>query len=300
MATAYECRRSYLDVMLAQAAVDAARASLERLGIIARDVNHFFASGLADSVDVYEAALALERGREALSGARTLYRVALERLASMTGIESQEEIYPTEGLASPRPAALPETASIESRRPELEQLAHVERAATHATALSRSDYLPEIYAFGTYSVGRPNQDMFNNEWNDYLMAGVSLRWDYNLAGRTPKSVAAERRRAMAGEEARLALDEDLRLQSRTSLLRARRAYEAMLSTAEQLALARNRFRLASKRQQAGTLSLNHLLEMEADLTSLEEHYTASVVEYYLAETDYLYAVGSPRLFGGLQ
>ena len=64
-------------------------------------------------------------------------------------------------------------------------------------------------------------------------------------------------------------------------------------------IAELQYRKAKAKKEAGTISLNRLLEIESDYTGAEQTYQASIINYYLAETEYLYAIGSPRLYGGI-
>jgi outer membrane protein len=301
MQTAYRCRRAYLELLLAEALVRSTEASLRRLDAIARDVAVLHGSGLADSIDIFEAEIATERGRQALAEKQAMREIALANLRTLTGLSESEQLRPVDSVVPPdKPLAKPRDPSRPSERPEIEQLAHTARSAEHAVTLATADNLPSLGAFAGYSIGKPNQDLFNNDWNDYMMVGVSLTWDFNLAGATVRTRSAARERARSARSMEEGLLESLALQREIAVESAQRFYATMEHTGRQLELARRRFVLATERQKAGLLPVNRLIEMEDDLKSLEEQYRASIIDCYLAETDYFYSMGSTKIYGGLR
>jgi outer membrane protein len=302
MHTAYRCRRAYLELMRAEALLRSAESSSRRLSIIQQDVESMYESGLADSLDLFEAAIAVERGRQQIADKQALREIAEANLKTCTGLDAAEPLRAADQVPVPdRPLAEagPDAPPI-TERPELRQLAHVANAAEHAASIARAASFPSLAAFAGYSAGKPNQDLFNSDWNDYMMAGLSLNWDFNLAGGTIRSTSAASKRAEAARLMHMDLLEKLMLQSAVAVESARRAYATMGHSGRQLELARRRYALAAERQHVGLLPANRLIEMEDDLRSLEEQHRASIIECHLAETDYLYAIGSTKIFGGLR
>ena len=298
--TAYDCRRIYLQLMMAQSSVNIAGASLERVKIIEQDVRNLYDNGLADSIDVLEAALAVEKGRQVLNRQETVHKIAMASLYRITGLDRAGPIHPTENIQAPRePDFLSQQEPPEIKRAELERLRHLARAADFAASLSQAEYFPALGGFAGYSAGKPNLDMFNKNWNDYFTIGLTLNWEFNLGGKTGKSRAAARRRALSARMAEKELLDGLLLRYETAASNLEHAYCVIQISGREYDLAGRRFNLASQKQKAGRLSVNRLLEMEAELTATEQQYRASIIQYYLAEADYLYALGSPEIFGGL-
>jgi outer membrane protein len=301
MGTAYRCRRAYLEMLLAGALVRSAEASLRRLESISRNVGELHASGMADSIDIFEAGIAVERGKQALAEKQAMQEIAEANLKALTGLRESESVRPIDEVEPPgMPLSDGPDRWTPSKRPEVEQLTHLASAAEHAVAVATTDNLPSLAAFAGYSIGMPNQDLFNNDWNDYWMAGVSLTWDFNLAGATVRTRSAARERARSARLAREGLLESLALQREVAIESARKSYSTMEYTGQQLGLARRRFALATERQKAGLLPVNRLIEMEDDLKSLEEQYRASIIDCYLDETDYYYSMGATEIYGGLK
>lgn len=298
MATAYACRAAYLEALLSSSAVRSVGVSQERLRTIRRDVENLFTEGLADSIDVLDATLAVVRADQALAEQEVKHAVSITRLHALVGLEPTEPLTLTEPVEAPDRNRLAQAPS-EIRRPEVEQLGHLARAADYGVSAARADYLPSLGGFAAYSLGKPNQDLFENEWNDYLMVGLRLSWDFNTANRTGRLAAAAEQRAASAGAALDDLLDDLHIARETALEQVGHAYDTVERSARQLDLARRKFALARERGEVGTLSVNRLLEMEAELTAAEQQYQASLIGYYLAETHFLYTTGSPKVFGGL-
>jgi outer membrane protein TolC len=301
MGTAYRCKRAYLEMLLAEALVRSAEASLSRLEAIGRDVGELHESGMADSIDIFEAGIAAERGRQDLAEKLAMREIAEASLKTLTGLGESGPVRPVDDVVPPaKPLTDDLDQSSPSLRPEIDQLAHIARAAEHAVTVATADNLPSLAAIARYSIGMPNQDLFNNDWNDYMMVGVTITWDFNLGGATVRTRSAARERARSARLMEEDLLEGLALQREIAIESARRSYATMEHTGHLLELARRRFALAEERQRAGLLSVNRLIEMEDDLKSLEEQYRASIIDCYLAETDYFYSMGSTKIYGGLR
>jgi outer membrane protein len=299
MATAYTCRRTYLEAMLAGELATVAEASLARVRTIEQDVEALFQSGMADSVDVLDAAMAVKRAEQGVADQRVAYELALTGLRRQTGLPESQAIRFTEKIPLPSESIL-RPAEPPMGRPELERLERLANAANFMTSLSRADYFPSLGGFATYSYGKPNQDLFQNTWNDYLMVGLRLTWTLNLAGRSSLTTAAAAEKARAAKAAEKDLRDQLIRQYESALEQADYAFDTMKRAGRQSQLAHRKFALARQQQVAGTLSTNRLLEMEIEVSAFDRQEVASTIQFYLAENDYLYATGSKRVLGGIR
>lgn len=300
MAAAYRCRQAYLNLLVSQSLKKAAASSLERLDIIYRDVGHLYENGLADSIDILETELALESGRQMADRSQTDFINAAVLLARLTGLHENEEIIPTEPVSPPTKPAYPkpdESSIIE--RPELNRFDHVIGAADRAAGIESGAYLPNLNGFAGYSYGMPNRDWFNKTWDGYFIAGLTLNWQFNLGGKTTREVRAAQNRAASARMARKDLRDRLETNREITYNNLDYAYRAYAISLNEYKIAARRFELARLRQEAGRISINRLLEMEAELTATEQQLQAATIRYYLAENEYLYAIGSRKIFGGL-
>lgn len=304
MTTAYYSRRSYLGLLLSDALVGAADASLKRTRTIKEDVAHLYDNGMADSVDILDAALAYEKGRSMLLEMQTGRRNASQSLAVVTGYPINTVFKLNEKIVEPEKKIEDYmTLDIDStslKRPELFALESRLAAADRMVALSRGGYLPNLSAFASYSGGKPNRDFFDAKFDDYFSVGAMLTWEFNLGFKTGHGVSNARRKREALRMSRDQLNESIYLEAKTDLEKLKNAYDIYRIALNEKNITEHKFRLAKAKQLAGDLSVNRLVEMEAELTAAEEQYSASIINFYLAETELLHTIGSPQIYGGLQ
>ncbi len=300
--TAYRCRQAYLNVMAAEAMVGSSTASRERLEIMVTDIQNFYRSGLADSLDIHEAALALEIATQHNNDALTALHSASSVLQKFIGDYSKGIVLNAGGsVPHPRPvAAKADSMASIVTRPEAAQLASYLRAARAVVESKQAEYLPNINAYAGYSYGKPNQDMFNKTWNDYLNASVKLNWSFNFGRQASHAVQEAKAAALKSSMALADFREDLELNARVALLQYERSYSSFEEADRELYFASRKYAIAQQRYEKGHLTLNRLLEEEAELTSIEKRMEAARIGYYLAQNDYWYAVGSEEIFGGIQ
>ncbi|UCD18306.1 MAG: TolC family protein [Candidatus Zixiibacteriota bacterium] len=296
---AYRCRTAYLNLMIADRLVSSAAASLGRIEIVKDDVQKLYRSGLADSVDLLDAELSYQEALRQIDLQRTRRANASSVLAQLIGASQDELIVPSENIIRPKAVMYESPKATDIRREELKFFESRIQAADNATRLQLAEYFPSLSAYAGYSFGKPNRDVFDAAWNDYFSVGLALNWAFNLGGSTGNSIDAARQRAFSQRMAKKESEDRLLLRARTALQNLHHAYRAMEITGREYEISRRKFRLAGEKRQAGQLTVNRLLELEQELTSAEQLYQVSMITYYLSEADYLYAIGSPEIFGGL-
>jgi outer membrane protein len=298
---AYNTRKAFLGLLAAQAVARSAEASLARIELIVEDTQNLYQNGLADSVDLLYSDLALQKAIQAQVERATAITNARALLGRLIGLPSDSIIIPD---ALPEP----DIGIYQHQRPRRDSINRAEimiqenrvRAANFSVGLNRANYFPALSGFGGYSAGKPNRNILENKWNDYWTAGFNLSWDFNLGNRTGKAVSSARQAANSARAAKQDLEETLYLQANTAydnLLLANRSYDIAKKEYE---IAQRQYALAQQKQEAGNLSLYRLQEYEAELTSSEQLFQVSKANYFISETEYLYAIGSPKIYGGFQ
>ncbi|UCD95565.1 MAG: TolC family protein [Candidatus Zixiibacteriota bacterium] len=295
--TAYNCRKAYLRLMLARVIVSSAEASTERIRIIRQDVDNLYINGVADSVDILEAELAYRKALLMLSEKKTGEMNAASVLKQILGLPRDADIQPIEEIPIPENSTKETQSSIS--RPELRMLDSRKRVAEYLSRLNKADYFPSLSGFVGYSVGKPNRDFFNNEWNDNLIAGAALSWQLNLGGRTHHGIQSAKQAAFSAQMSKMQLEESLTTAADIALQNINLAYETFVTSQKEHEIARDKYRLGKNKQKEGYLTVNRLLEMEAELTAAEQLFRASMISYQTALTGFLYAIGSDRIYGGL-
>lgn len=297
----YETRKAYLSLMAARSVLAAAEASLNRIKTINADVHSFYQAGLADSIDVLDADLALQQAEQLVDDKATAVRNASAALAKQLGLAMDEKINTTEQIPLPRIEhySIDEVKAVDIDRPELKEAQVRVKVGKYAERLNSASYLPTLSGFGAYSAGKPNRDMFNKDWDDFFIGGVMLNWEFNIGGKVNSSIQSARAVTNSARMLLQELEASLALQANTALQNLKLAYRVFTVSQREYETAMHKFRLAGEKQKAGRLAVNRLLELEAELAAAEQAFRTSMLNFYIAENDYLYAVGSPRLYGGL-
>ncbi len=303
MASAYDCRKAYLGLLGAEALVNSANASLDRIEIINDNVASLFNNGLADSIDILDAKLAHQQARRLLIGREAIRGKASASLAILLGTNNLVSYKINDDVPDPVGrfpiSSQPLLEGEASTRPEIQNLEHITMAAGQVVALKRAEYFPDISAFAGYSTGKPHRDFFEKSWNDYFSFGLSLNWQFNFGGRTMHEISSARQTFNSSQMAEKELRELLTLQTKIALEDLKAAYYTYETVKSEYEIASSKYRLGQELQMSGGMTTNRLIELEAELTSAEQMYRASIINYYLADTEFLYAMGSSKIYGGL-
>lgn len=296
----YNCRRAYLSLLLSDYITAAAQSSVRRINLIATDVDNLYANGMADSLDLLEVALSRQKAFEQVDEADKIRADATVLLANLIGHPADEprRLTDTVPLTDLAQESFFTGASSSINRPELEAASRRIDAAGYQARLLSAQRLPNLAGYLAYTGGKPNRDLFNQTWNDYLTLGAALTWEMNLANETGRKVAAARQHQSSLEMQRADLLDKFRLQVRTVINSGKLAFRKLVRAHDEYQLSQQKYRLAQEKQRAGDMTVNRLLELEAELTQTEQLFQAARVNYQLAIADYLYAVGSHDIYGG--
>lgn len=297
---AYNCRRAYLGALLSEYLLGSAQASLDRIGVISRDVSNLYSAGLADSLDLLEVESARIKGLDYVDKSEKARANSQAALAQLLGIPTDQVLAPSDSVPLPdlRGQTYFDRAAGGIGRPELQQLQQQINATGLQASLLSAEQIPSLSGYVGYTGGKPNRDLFGDTWNDYLTVGALLTWDFNLAGSKMKEARAVHQLRSSLEMNRKALEEALTLQANTTANDGRYAFRALQRAHNEYQVAQRKYRLAQEKQRAGELTVNRLLEQETQLTQAELMFQAAKVSYYLAITEYMYAIGSQDIYGG--
>ena len=288
----------YLGLARARELVDVAKASQRRAEIISSEVQSLIAAGVADSIDLNDARLALVRAQLGVKQAKNQLLSAQIRTGVLLGIFPAEGPNPTSVL--PDPAAsenLKVTIALQNKSEDRVATANesIARAKVHLTT---ADFLPTLSAYGGYTYGKPNGDFFNNKWRDFWSTGANLSWSFNLGGRTSSKKAAARYELRSAQSERSRVFEQLSRDARLAQEQLWLAFNRYETAKSEYQIAGDQFRQAQARHKNGDLSSNRLLDIETSLTSAQSSLAASVADYWLAVAYLYYTFGSTKLQEG--
>jgi len=301
----YIARKEYLLLARADRLLEAARASLDRTEMISEEVSTLFTAGVADSLDLLEASLALTRAQFSVKLAASDRTSISIRLKTLLGLDPAGQIQTLKPLPDPpsASAALPERKFAVSyaspHKPELLAAGEAVRIAEARSRLVHSDYFPTLAAFGGYTYGKPNLDPLNKTWNDHFTIGATLTWSFNLGGRTGSNIGRAEAMLQSVSYEKERLEDELNRAAGLSHEAMALAVEKYDAAHTNFKITSDNYRLATIKHREGDLSANRLVQIETALAEAEATLAAALVDFYLARNAAFYTIGMDRLKKGL-
>lgn len=292
----FEARTAYWNAVAAAAALDAARAEVERAGRLLEDARALRAAGMAVRADELgaEARLAAAEVRVIEAEAEAANRLAglrsLLDLPSGAGIELAESI---SRLPAGPPALGTLIADAASNRPELAVLTARRDALASRSAAAAGPQRPQVSLAARWDVARPNERYLPLEdaWNSSWSVGVVAGWQVFDGGR----VGAE---AAAVDAERAALQADLGELGRRIALEVengRRNLEAAVAAeraaAAAVAAAAARESDGRDRYASGVATVSEVLDAQAELADAELALVRARSSAWVADAGLRRAVG---------
>jgi outer membrane protein len=262
-------RAAWFQAGAARDLVAVARETLANREAHLEQVKAFVEVGTRPEIDLAQARADRASAVVQLIGAENDLATARAQLDQAMGLEAasdaplSDEPYPAvPGEEGPVEQLL---AEAQRARPEVASLAR-QRAAQEATLRSvQGAYGPTLAASGKANESGPALDDLSRSWS----AGLTLTWPLYEGGRT-RAQAEEARATLDGFDAQeAALRQQIRLELTQARLAVRAARASLDATAELVASARERLRLAEGRYQSGLGSGIELSDAQVALTTAE-------------------------------
>lgn len=301
LSNAYQCRQAYIGLLVADRMLRSAEASANRVAAIRNDVQNLFAVGMADSIDVLDTEVSTRQVRRLLEQARNDRRNASLTLARLLGLPADLTIVPTESIPTPQPDSDARLSGPDAplERPELAALDHEIGAAEYQRSIVKGDFWPVINGMGGYAFVRPDIGQPGVDWKDIWWVGLTLSWELNLGGREFAQSTRALEQLKSLEMKRKDVEDSMILRARIAWNNVQEAYALYEINRDEYTISKRRFGLAEEMRNEGQMTVNRLVELEADLTGTEQQFEAARLRYFAAVTDYIYAIGSKALWEGM-
>ena len=292
-----DVRTKFYNVLLAREKIRVEEDNVRLYQHQLDDTKNQFETGTVSNFEVLRAKVYLANAQPNLITARNSYRIAIEQLRQSLGTPGMVAFPEVTGdLSFTRESYDAESgiASAHEHRPELLRLAKLQAAAQESVTTARSNYYPNLQAFGAYqydsftfansSLGSPTA----NGWLFGLQSSWAIFDGRATDGRVrqAKSLLEQARLSEASEQ--LEVDVEVR-QSVSSLQEAEELVNATKQTIDQAAEA---LRLAEAKFHAGSATQLDELTSQVSLTQAK---TDQLTAYY----NYLVAVANVRKAIGL-
>ena len=295
-------RQRFYSVLLAQQRIGVEEENVKLLEEQLKDARNRFEAGATSNFEVLRAEVALANGRPALITARNSYRVAIEELRQVLGFANASGSNVTkvpqfvgtlEAGAQPAYDLRDALARARAQRPELQRLARLDEAGEQQVVVARSNYVPQVAAFGRYDWVRGGPSTGWSDRRDGWTAGVQASWDVfdgrATAGRVAQAKSRLMQTKLALDETTLAIDVEVR-RAHSALTEAWELVEASGKVVEQ---ATEALRLANVRYGAGTATQLDVLTSQVALTDARLNQLIAFYNHNVALAAMRKALGDP-------
>jgi outer membrane protein TolC len=294
-----DVRTRFYNVLLAREKVGVQEENVKLFERELQDAQNQFKAGSVSNFEVLRAEVSLANAQPDLITARNDYRIAIEQLRQSLGVPAGPR-----GTATVFPEVVgsldvtPESYELEAaltsaheHRPELANLSKLQEAGEQSVATAKSNYYPNLAAFGEYEwigLGQAQGGNYNaNGWLFGLQSTWSIFDGRATAGRVrqARSLVEQARLSYSSEE--LAIDVEVR-QALSSL---EEAAELVAASKKTVGEAEEALRLANARYHAGTTTQLDVLTSQVSLTQARTNELQANYTYLVASAAMRKAVG---------
>lgn len=299
-----QTREAYYGVLLARSQIRVQEQNIDLLEEELQSAKNKLDAGAVSPFNVLRAEVALANGQTPLIRARNNYRIAIEELARVLGIETsspgQEPSVDVAGeldFETYKANLADEREQAFANRAELKSLEQQRRSQERALRATRGSYQPSLTAFAGYAFQSDfmSEDRWDevNGWN----AGVRLGWNVfdglQTRGRTMQAASALEQARLAEQETKLAIDVEVR-RANSSFIEAEELYHATRKVVEQ---AEESVRLARSRFDVGAATQLDVLQTQQALTEARDNQVQALHDYNVALARLRKAIGVLSNFG---
>lgn len=193
----------YFGILLSQQQSEATRLFMEELEKRLQTVRSMVNNGAVLPSQQHILQAELIKARQDSARIRSNIRAGYAVLGELIG----------EGVPADTELSLPEIRAdlpaMAPERPEYELFKTSEQLLDRQAQLAESRKLPGLSAFGTLGYGRPGYNFLNDDFHEYYMAGIRLRWNFTNFLNSEKEKQVLRIRRETVSQNRAAFDRQL-------------------------------------------------------------------------------------------
>lgn len=293
-----DVRIRFYDILLAREKIKVQESNVELLQQQLRNVTDRFEAGTVSSFERLRAEVSLANAQVPLISARNAHRLAIEALRQSLGFvtnttETLRQVPEFIGTLDYAPFTFEIQSSLDAaraNRPELARLAKLTEAREQTITTARSNYYPNLSAFGGWQLRKGPNDMFADSKDGFLI-GLQSQWNvfdgYATKGRVIQARSVLEQTRLILEELTLAVDVEVR----RALSSLQEATELADASTKVVAQGEESLRLANARYSAGTATQLDVLQTQVDLTTARTNQIQAYYNYNVALARVRKAVG---------
>jgi outer membrane protein len=294
--TVTKVRKAYYGALLARAAYDLMRSSLQNAQDNLKNVQLMTKQGIVSEYDELRASVGLENLRPMVIQSETNFNLSLDNLKNTLGLTPKETFVLTDSLtlqpvdeqliAKADELVLETNPGLNATKRQIELNGAVVNA-------ERSNYLPTLAAFGSYSYTAA-KDQFNFSRNDFYKGstvGLSLSLNLFQGLQTYSRVEQAQLEERKSEEQKAGLERTLRTGIHSvigNLHQARKRIDAQGKTVE---MAERGYRIVTARFLSSAATQLEVNDAQLALTQAKVNRVQAIYDYLSASADLEQLIG---------
>jgi outer membrane protein len=294
--TVTKVRKAYYGALLAREAFDLMRSSLQNAEDNLKNVQLMRKQGIVSEYDELRASVGVENLRPVVIQSETSYILSLDNLKNNLGITTKDTFVLTDSLTlQPVDDQLIATADalVLETNPGLNATKRQIELNGAVVSAERSNYLPTIAAFGSYSYTAA-KDQFNFSTNDFYKGstvGLSLSLSLFQGMQTFARVEQAQLEQRKSEEQRAGLERTLRTGIHSilgNLQQARKRIDAQGRTVE---MAERGYKIVTTRFLSNAATQLEVNDAQLALTQAKVNRVQAIYDYLSASADLEQMIG---------
>ncbi|MFZ0633624.1 MAG: TolC family protein [Acidobacteriaceae bacterium] len=285
----FQVVQAYQAVLYAQRQLEVAQHGQRTAEALLHDAQTRVKAGLAIDSDMLGAQVNLSARQQETIAAQGAVETAWAELEAAMGsaTDAHAELKPMEARSYPAGNLAEDVTAALKARPDLKALAQQTAAEEQAVKAARSDFFPQLSAYGNWEMDRQT---FAGDGGNNWVAGAQLNLDI-----LPLSKRAHLEQAKAAQQKAKAQERCQEQQIRLAVSRAftdHRTAEQMVATARAATdRSTESLRILHNRYDAGLATMTDLLRAEDAERQSQENYWRAAYGNTVANAELLYATG---------
>ena len=282
-------RTAFFDVLLNREKITVQEQNVDLLRQQLKNVTDRYNAGTVSSFDKLQAEVAVANAQVPLITARNDYRLAIESLRQALGFTTHSQQFMSKipqfvGTLNYTPASFDLAsafAAAHQNRPDLQRLAKLTAASESTVTTARSNYYPNLSAFGEWQLRKGPTNRFSDSPDGFIV-GLQSQWAIfdgrATSGRVAQAKSIMEQTRLAETQAQFDAEVDVR-RAYSSWQEATELADASKKVIEQ---AEEAVRLATARYDAGTATQLDVLQSQVQLTTARTNQLQAYYNYNIS------------------
>ncbi len=292
----YNVRLAYWSLFRAIEVKKVVDENVSQVAAHLKDAQNLFQQGMITNNDVLKVQVQLSSVRLLQIDAKNAVELAAINLNNVIGLPLETPVDIASSITHD-PLIFDEVSALirkaESGRQDIKAMQSRVMAGEAAVKMAQSGYYPQASVTGNYYYNRPNSRYFpaKDEFKPTWDIGVNINFDAWNWGATKYQAKQAQAQAAQAKDALGMLKDGVSLEVTQSYLSLQKAKEKITVAKENIDQAEESYRITSEKFKRGVALTTDLLDAEVAVLRAKTDHTDALVEYEIAESKLLKAVG---------